>query len=199
MGRISAQARAVARARLLRTAAEHFALHGYDGASINRISLAAGYAKGTVYGYFDSKAALFCAVLEQGSEATIALYRGMDIEADLRSHLTALAQADVTLVREHEAFAKVLVQEYVLGRDETRALVDEGLAPLVDEVARLLREAQGEGKVATDISVERWARLFCLQLSMLYVEHWRSGSPHWDELPGLLSRWFLDGVRSSET
>ena len=139
MGRISAKERAEVRARLLQTAAEHFALYGYDGASINRISVAAGYAKGTVYGYFESKAALFGAVLELGSEATVSLFRSMQVDGGIQDQLHALARADIILVQQHEAFAKVLVNEYVLNRDETKKLVDQGVAPLAREVARLLR------------------------------------------------------------
>ena len=196
MGRISAKERAIVRARLLQTAAEHFALHGYDGASINRISVDAGYAKGTVYGYFESKAALFGAVLELGSEATVALYRQMRVEAGIRAELEAIARADSTLVQRHEAFAKVLVNEYVLNRDETRALVDQGLAPLLKEVTRLLRRAKKNGEIGSDLSVAQLGRFFCVQLSMLYVEHWRTGTPTWKDLPEMLVALFMDGARS---
>ena len=40
------------RQQLLQAAAEEFAGRGYSGANINRISLAAGFAKGTIYNYF---------------------------------------------------------------------------------------------------------------------------------------------------
>ncbi len=43
---------------LLDAAAEEFAKEGYHGANINRISQAAGFAKGTIYNYFPSKQAL---------------------------------------------------------------------------------------------------------------------------------------------
>ena len=195
MGRISAKERAQVRARLLQTAAEHFATHGYDGASINRISVDAGYAKGTIYGYFESKAALFGAVLELGSEATVTLFRGMSVEPGIRSELRALAEADIALVQQHEAFAKVLVQEYVLNRDETRRLVDQGVAPLAKEAARLLRRAKKNGQIDTPMSVVQLARFFCVQLSMLYVEHWRTGVPTWTAMPDVLLTLFLDGIR----
>ena len=68
MGRISAEEKARVRVSLIRTAAEHFALEGYEGASINRISLGAGFAKGTVYNYFPSKAALLAEVLRAGGD-----------------------------------------------------------------------------------------------------------------------------------
>ena len=42
-----------------------FAAAGYNGANINRISRAAGFAKGTIYNYFPSKRALMLALIDQ--------------------------------------------------------------------------------------------------------------------------------------
>jgi AcrR family transcriptional regulator len=52
------------RRRLLDAATAEFAREGYDGANINRISRAAGYAKGTIYNYFPSKRALMLALID---------------------------------------------------------------------------------------------------------------------------------------
>jgi AcrR family transcriptional regulator len=49
---------------LLDAATADFAREGYDGANINRISKAAGYAKGTIYNYFPSKRALMLALID---------------------------------------------------------------------------------------------------------------------------------------
>src|ERR1700761_1107102 len=49
------------RAQILEGAAAVFAADGYEGASMARIALVAGVSKGTLYNYFDSKAALFTA------------------------------------------------------------------------------------------------------------------------------------------
>jgi len=45
---------------LLQAATEVFARDGYEKANINRISKTAGFAKGTIYNYFESKRALMC-------------------------------------------------------------------------------------------------------------------------------------------
>jgi AcrR family transcriptional regulator len=50
---------------LLDAAAQEFAAHGYDDASVNRILLAAGFSKGAFYYYFDDKPDLAAAVLER--------------------------------------------------------------------------------------------------------------------------------------
>ena len=49
---------------LLDAATAEFAREGYHGANINRISQAAGFAKGTIYNYFPSKRALMSALID---------------------------------------------------------------------------------------------------------------------------------------
>ncbi len=53
------------RLALLAAATEAFARDGYAGANVNSISLAAGFAKGTIYNYFPSKRALLLALIEE--------------------------------------------------------------------------------------------------------------------------------------
>lgn len=53
------------RSLLLDAAAEEFSEQGYNGANINRISQNAGFAKGTIYNYFESKRALMLALVDQ--------------------------------------------------------------------------------------------------------------------------------------
>jgi len=53
------------RQRLLEAATVEFAREGYHGANINRISRAAGFAKGTIYNYFSSKRALMLALIDE--------------------------------------------------------------------------------------------------------------------------------------
>lgn len=57
------------RQRLLEAAAAEFARKGYNGANINRISRAAGFAKGTIYNYFPSKRALVLSLIDGISAA----------------------------------------------------------------------------------------------------------------------------------
>ena len=50
---------------LLDAATAEFAREGYIGANINRISRAAGFAKGTIYNYFPSKRALMLSLIDE--------------------------------------------------------------------------------------------------------------------------------------
>ena len=49
---------------LLDAATAEFAREGYNGANINRISRAAGFAKGTIYNYFPSKRELMLSLID---------------------------------------------------------------------------------------------------------------------------------------
>jgi len=53
---------------LLLAATEEFAREGFKGANINHISIAAGFAKGTIYNYFESKRALMLALIDEIAE-----------------------------------------------------------------------------------------------------------------------------------
>jgi AcrR family transcriptional regulator len=57
--------RSETRRLLVQAATEEFAREGYSGANINRISKNAGFAKGTIYNYFDSKRALMFALIDE--------------------------------------------------------------------------------------------------------------------------------------
>ncbi len=51
--------------RLFNSAAEEFAAHGYDGASLNRILKRSGMSKSSLYYYFEDKADLFISLVER--------------------------------------------------------------------------------------------------------------------------------------
>lgn len=79
-------------AELLAAALDLFVERGYAGTKLDNVAAKAGVSKGTLYLYFDSKEALFKAVIEQGilplldeEEALLQQYQG-----DARSLLQAL-------------------------------------------------------------------------------------------------------------
>ncbi|MEM7158872.1 MAG: TetR/AcrR family transcriptional regulator [Myxococcota bacterium] len=197
MPRISKEERKLVRARLLDSAARHFAEHGLAGANINRISLDAGYAKGTIYNYFASKEELFATILRSGSDVTVLRYRERQVEGDLRVHLLALAEEDVALVQKHEPFMQVIVRELLSTRPATREHLDAGLRPLMEVIVGLIDGARQRGELRTDLETPQLATLFVGQMTMLYAEHWRSDGvwPTWEQLPQLLVTVFFEGMK----
>jgi AcrR family transcriptional regulator len=199
--RITRAAQQRVREHLLHTAAAHFARDGYDRANINDIALEAGFAKGTIYNYFSSKAELFGAVLQTACERAVDLYAESAHGESTREKLQALATADVAVLEEHEPFMKVLVREALSFRPETYPTVLTHLAPFLQAVHEILRPGLERGELRDDRPAEQLAVLFVGILSMLYVQHWGSGGvwPTLDELPELAVSVFLDGASPPPT
>ncbi len=194
MARTTAAQQSLAKRRLLAVAAEHFADHGFDGANVNTIAIEAGYAKGTIYNHFASKLDLLTAVLESGSELATARSQSRQGD-DLRANLLALTEEDARLVRENEAFMRVVAREMLTTNPETRAAVDRGLRPFEDAIRQIFEDAQSQSNVDSSLTPEQLGHTYGALLMSIYVMRWRSGNgwPTWEDLPGLAVSTFLDG------
>jgi len=94
---------------LLQAATAEFARQGYEKANINRISQAAGYAKGTVYNYFDSKRALMLALIEAIAQMHFeALAEPIAREEDPARRLERFFEAGFAWVTENLDRARVM-------------------------------------------------------------------------------------------
>jgi AcrR family transcriptional regulator len=195
--RVTLQTKADTRARLLEAAAEAFARSGLDGANINEISQAAGFSKGTVYGYFESKEALFLAVVEEACARTVAEAPQVDEHASTAERLRAVLSSDVEWARQHPAFEQVLVRELFGAKPELYERVVAAAAPYVERVAEILRDGVERGEVRGDVPADQLALIFT-GLGMLgLIENWGSGGlwPALDDIAPLMVELFLNGAR----
>lgn len=141
----AALARAERRRQILDAAKAVFAEAGYHEASINAIIERAGIARGTFYLYFQSKAAVFDALLELAM-------------SDLRARITRIDIADPAApppqVQLHDGLVRVL--DFVLkDRELATILLSRAGAPEADaaaplaaffaEIAGVIRTALGHG------------------------------------------------------
>jgi len=196
MARISKEIQEMVRKRLVDTAARHFGESGLEGARIDAISRAAGLAKGTVYNYFAGKQELFGAVIEEGARRAVERFRDADPGGPVRARLLAVAEADVSVVRDEEDFIKVLVREAMGFRPDTYPIIAAHLKPYLGAVADILRDGADRGSIRSDMPPEQLALLFVGTLSMLYVQHWGSNAawPTLEKVPELAVTSFLDGA-----
>jgi AcrR family transcriptional regulator len=95
---------------LLDAAAQEFAREGYVGANINRISKAAGFAKGTIYNYFSSKRALMLALIDAIAEIHLDLIVGeVQKEKDPDRRLERFFEVGFTFASQYLAQARVMI------------------------------------------------------------------------------------------
>ncbi len=98
------------RQRLLEAAAAEFTREGYVGANINRISQAAGFAKGTIYNYFPSKQALMLALIDEIAAIHIDfIQQQVEPEEDPSRRLVCFFKAGFTFVDQHPTQAPVII------------------------------------------------------------------------------------------
>lgn len=102
---------------LLEAAAVEFAEKGFVGANINRISLGAGFAKGTIYNYFPSKRALMLALVGEIGARHIDFIR-VQVEAEETAprRLQRFFRAGFDFVTQFPAQAQVAIS-VVYGHD----------------------------------------------------------------------------------
>lgn len=107
------ESRQQTRTRLLDSAQEIFASHGYAGASVEQIAEHAGYSKGAVYSNFESKEALFLELLKrQMSQEMSELKALMETAGSRQEILGALKQRYSSL--EKQISLAMLASEFQL-------------------------------------------------------------------------------------
>jgi len=94
--------------QILVGAREVFLTHGFDGASMNDIAKAAGVSKGTIYFHFESKEALFEAIIR--AERDLQAEQCLQLDAEnpaIRSVLTDLARGLISMMMRPDIVAQV--------------------------------------------------------------------------------------------
>lgn len=130
--------------RLLEAAGQEFGERGYHEAAITGITQRAGVALGTFYTYFDSKEAVFRAVVRDMSETTRAYVseaaRGAPdrIEAERRG-LTAF----IAFTREHPELYRIIEEAQFIAQDVYR----EHYRSFASGYMRTLSAAVGKGEI----------------------------------------------------
>lgn len=141
---------------VLDAAAHEIAEHGYEGASLNRILLAAGLSKGAFYYYFDDKADLAAAVLERElARWDIRDLRVTNTAAEFWAELERYSAQSLAQLRESPQRGELVSRlGAALFRDP--ALM-ERCGPLIAEAQQhageLWRRGQAIGAVRTDLSI----------------------------------------------
>ncbi|WP_428263034.1 TetR/AcrR family transcriptional regulator [Haliangium sp.] len=196
MPRVSEEIKQMTRARLLRAAADAFARDGLAGANINHISVEAGFAKGTVYNYFESKEALFLAVIEEACVRTLE-QAPLPTEAGARAQIEALLALDVAWAKANEPFAKVLVREGLAADEALYPKILAATEPLLRPVVEALTAGAARGEVRRDMPAEQLALIVIGLHEMALVQHWGSGGawPALDDIPALVTRIFFEGAQ----
>lgn len=187
MVRVTASTKETTRGRLLTAAAAEFARAGFERASVDTISLAAGYAKGTIYNYFPSKEDLFLAVVEEAS-AQAAATGTAPRDASAWERLTAVLAGFCSWAGQQDPLARVLVRECLMGTPGLYPRVIGAEWPLTAQLEAIIAEGMNDGEFRGDVSADLLALAVAGLTDLALAQHWASDGtrPSLPEIPALV-------------
>jgi AcrR family transcriptional regulator len=195
---IREQQREATRQALVAAARSLFTEHGYGAVGLAEIVRAAGVTKGALYHHFESKAALFHAVLERvQAEVATTVAATADAESDPWRQLIAGCRAFLTASTDPSVQRIMLLDgPAVLGWHAWRALDDQNSARHLTDALTALVDA---GVLAAQ-PVEPVARLLsgAMNEAVLWLATTDSASDDLDRTVAALTR-MLDGLRADHT
>ena len=146
---------------ILAVAHDVFLEHGYEAASMSEIAARLGGSKGTLYSYFDSKAALFAALVADSCARNSAAIFDIPAEARGDAALTAIARAYIALVMSDWAtrMFQIVAAEAPRWPELARLFFESGPAAATAQLSRYLADhGRADGLVIADSDAA--ARLF---------------------------------------
>lgn len=141
------------RAQILEGARRVFLARGFDGASMDEIARAAKVSKGTLYSYFESKDALFRALIEERKRwAAEQLCRFDHEDEDVRGVLLDFACRLISALTEpaHVALVRIVIAAADRFPDLGRAFFEAGPAFGAEQLAAYLAARARTGALAID-------------------------------------------------
>jgi AcrR family transcriptional regulator len=123
------------RRKLMEAAVAEFARAGYNGAKVDRISQAAGFAKGTIYNHFESKRALMFALIDDTAAMHLDFIAGrVLVEEDTESRLERFFEAGFEFVTQYLARGRVMINVLFGPDSEFKQSLYQAYGPMFDLV-----------------------------------------------------------------
>jgi AcrR family transcriptional regulator len=189
--------RGTARERLLDAAAEVFAERGYRATTVDDIAAAAGLTKGAVYWNFDSKEALFAALIEERVDRRARELIGVTEHSPRETETAPVVSRGVTSFADEQQTLILLVQEYwsLAVRDrKLRSAYRKRQRDLRRRLASALEARHRTTGVALTFPADKLATGIVALISGLAQERVADPDAVPDELLGELLSLFYDGL-----
>ena len=133
---------------ILEAALEVFSAYGYRGATVDRIAKAAGLSKPNLLYYFNSKEAIYRAVLGRLLHNWLVPLASLDPEGDALEELRAYVRRKLEMSREYPRESRLFANEILHGAPHISDVLTGELKDLVDKTAVVIRRWSDDGKIA---------------------------------------------------
>ena len=135
------------RSRIIEAALGEFSRFGYAGATIDKISAAAGMSKSNLLYYFSSKSDVYEAVLEHILDVWLAPLRTLDPEGDPASELAAYIRQKMKMSAERPEASRLFANEVMQGAPQIKDVLEKDLKNLVTEKSKVIEQWIETGKI----------------------------------------------------
>ncbi|MGY6633242.1 MAG: TetR family transcriptional regulator C-terminal domain-containing protein [Alkalilacustris sp.] len=136
------------RARILRAALEVFSQQGFGGATLDGIAREAGLSKPNLLYYFEGKAAIHRALLDDVLEAWVAPLRDLDPDGDPLPEILGYVRRKLALSRAHPRESRLFANEILHGAPHLREFLRSDLRWLVEDRCAVIAGWVAAGRIA---------------------------------------------------
>lgn len=146
--------------QILSAALHTFAMHGYDGTSINAVAKRAGVSKANVFHHFTSKEQLYLAVLHSASRSWGEDFAAvLEVSGGFAEQLRAMVHQILIHLAREDAQSRVVLREMLEnGAPRGQQLTEEIFADNFAAETASFRRAQTSGELRADVDpILAWA------------------------------------------
>lgn len=131
--------------RILRAAEAAFARRGLAGTRVREIAQAAGLNAATLYLYFESKQALYQAVLDRGFRPIVDLVEGFQVDAEPRDSVEYLVGRVLGYLGGRPDLSRLIYQEAISEGELLPHLARTWFRPLFERIALHIKGVPSQG------------------------------------------------------
>lgn len=138
---------------ILDAAVELFSARGFNAVSMREIASSAGVSKANIYHHFDSKEALYRAILEQSARELSGLVESLaQGRGSYASRITEFAAGHLQHLEANSLASRLIIREAFSGDDESsRFLVDQVFGSIFERIVSIFRTGQQAGALRSDL------------------------------------------------
>lgn len=153
------------REEILFAAAELFARDGYAATDLDVVAKEVGVGKGTIYRYFQNKADLFLATVDESMhQMDLHVQKVALISQDPLEQMTLAVYGYLSFFRMNPNVVEILIQERAVFRDHRKSMYFQHLERNVEPWKALLKDLVHAGRIR-EVPVDRVVKVFS---DMLY-------------------------------
>lgn len=136
------------RSRILDAALDVFSAHGYRGATLDQIAVAAGLSKPNILYYFNGKEDIHVTLLSQLMETWLDPLVEMDAEGEPLEEILDYVRRKLDMAKDLPRESRLFANEILQGAPRMRPHLQADLKPLFDQKCAVIQTWVDQGKIA---------------------------------------------------